>query len=113
VPALGLPFLSILTASAAFFVSMVTQGTKIVTDTALQVEIADDYRGRVFSVNDTAFNLLFVAGLVIGSLVLPADGHAPTVVLAVSGGYAVVAVWFAVVSFRLHSLKVDQARVGR
>ena len=63
VPGLGLPYLDSLTATAAFFVGLVTQATKIVTDTALQVDIADDYRGRVFSVNDTAFNLLFVVGL--------------------------------------------------
>ncbi len=113
VPALGLPYVAFLTAATAFFVSMVTQGTKIVTDTALQVEIADDYRGRVFSVNDTAFNLLFVAGLVIGALILPDDGHAPSAVVVVSAGYGVIAAWFAVFSARLHSLNLDRSQVRR
>ena len=80
--------------SAAFLISLVTQAARIVTDTALQVEIADDYRGRVFSVNDTAINLLYVGGLCVGALVLPVDGHAP-VVMALSGvGYAALTAWF-------------------
>jgi predicted MFS family arabinose efflux permease len=108
VPGLGLPYISILTTAAAFFVSMVTQGTKIVTDTALQVDIADDYRGRVFSVNDTTFNLLFVAGLVVGALVLPADGHAPGIMLTVGVGYAIVAIWFFVYASRLHHSRVTE-----
>jgi hypothetical protein len=108
VPGLGLPYISILTTAAAFFVSMVTQGTKIVTDTALQVDIADDYRGRVFSVNDTTFNLLFVAGLVVGAIVLPADGHAPGIMLTVGVGYAIVAIWFFVYASRLHHSRVTE-----
>ena len=77
VPALGLPYLPALTVAAAFVVSLASQGIKIVTDTTLQLEIEDDYRGRVFSVNDTAFNLIFVAGIVAGALALPADGESP------------------------------------
>jgi MFS family permease len=102
VPVLGLPYVPFLTACAAFVVSMVTQGTKIVTDTALQVEIEDDYRGRVFSVNDTAFNLLFVLGLVVGALILPEDGHAPLVMASLGIGYATVAAWYGMVAARMH-----------
>ena len=57
VPAFGLPYRPLATIAAAFLISLVTQAARIVTDTALQVEIDDDYRGRVFSVNDTAINL--------------------------------------------------------
>jgi MFS family permease len=110
VPVCGLPYIQVLTATAAFFVSVVTQGTKIVTDTALQVDIADEYRGRVFSVNDTAFNLLFVVGLMVGAIVLPANGHAPEVMLTVGVGYAIVAVWFFVLASRLHSPGVVDRR---
>ena len=38
-----------------------SQSMKIIVDTTMQHEVDDIYRGRVFSVNDTAFNLLFVA----------------------------------------------------
>jgi MFS family permease len=101
VPALGLPYLSGLTAAAAFFVSLVTQGTKIVTDTALQVEMSDEYRGRVFSINDTAFNLMFVVGLIIGAVLLPADGHSPAVMATIGLGYAITAIWYGMVAARL------------
>ncbi len=63
-PGAGLPYLPALTVAAAFVVSLGAQATKIVTDTSLQLEIEDDYRGRVFSINDTGFNLMFVLGLV-------------------------------------------------
>src|SRR5262249_3744052 len=98
VPLLGLPFLTQLTVAGVFLVSLVTQGTKIVTDTALQVEIDDDYRGRVFSVNDTAFNLMFVFGVFCGALALPDDARSASVIMFVGGAYAVLATWYAVVA---------------
>ena len=100
VPALGLPYLEALTITASFVVSLATQGTKIVTDTALQQEIDDDFRGRVFSINDTSFNLAFVLGLIVGALVLPADGHLPASMVAVGIGYAALATWYGLVSAR-------------
>lgn len=109
VPALGLPYIDLLTAAAAFVVSVVTQGTKIVTDTALQVEIADDYRGRVFSVNDTAFNIMFVVGLLVGAMVLPENGHSPAVMTTVGVGYAIVAFWYGMTAFRQHHQPTDRA----
>jgi hypothetical protein len=100
VPALGLPYLPPLTAAAVFFVGLSTQGTKIVVDTALQVECEDEFRGRVFSVNDTAFNLCFVGGLLLGALILPSDGHSPAVLAAAGAAYAVLALWYAVAASR-------------
>jgi hypothetical protein len=94
IPVLGLPYREVLTAGASFLISLATQGTKIVTDTALQQEIDDDYRGRVFSVNDTSFNLLFVFGVVVGALVLPADGHLPASMVVIGIGYAALAAWY-------------------
>lgn len=94
IPVLGLPYQEGLTVAASFLVGLATQGTKIVTDTALQQQIADDYRGRVFSVNDTSFNLLFVAGVVVGAFTLPADGHLPAAMVVVAIGYAALATWY-------------------
>jgi hypothetical protein len=101
VPVLGLPFIAPLTVVAVFFVSVVTQGTKIVTDTALQIEIDDEYRGRVFSVNDTAVNVMFVLGLFLGALALPEDAHSPSVILFVGAVYAILATWYAITASRL------------
>jgi hypothetical protein len=52
----------------------------------------------VFSVNDTAFNLLFVGGLFVGALLLPPDGHAPFAIVLIGAAYAVVATCYATVS---------------
>jgi MFS family permease len=98
--AFGLPFRAGLLVVAVMFTNIATQGIKIVVDTALQHECDDVYRGRVFSINDTMFNLCFVVGLFIGALVLPPNGHSPTVLLAVAVGYALVACWYAAVGGR-------------
>ena len=95
VPALCLPYVEAFTIAGATLLSIGSQGVKIVTETTLQLETADEYRGRVFSVNDTGFNLFFVAGLFLGALVLPTDGHAPVAVIAVGGAYALLASWYA------------------
>jgi MFS family permease len=95
VPALCLPYREALTTGAAALLAISSQGIKIVTETALQVEMEDDYRGRVFSVNDTAFNISFVAGLFLGALLLPVDGHAPLAIILVGLAYALLAAWTA------------------
>ncbi len=101
VPALCLPMREGLLISGAVLISVAAQGIKIVSDTALQVECADDFRGRVFSVNDTVYNLLFVAGVFVGAHVLPTTGHAPRVVLLVGVAYGLVTLWYAMVSPRV------------
>jgi len=98
--AFGLPFRAGLLLVAVLFVNIAAQGIKIVVDTSVQHECADAYRGRVFSVNDTLFNLCFVVGLFVGALVLPADGHAPAALLVVGLGYALVSVWYAAAAGR-------------
>lgn len=95
VPGLGLTFQQAFTIAAAGVTAVVTAGVRIVAETALQVECDDDYRGRVFSVNDTAINLLFVAGLFVGALLLPLDGHSPSVLVVLGVAYALLAMWFA------------------
>jgi MFS family permease len=96
----GLPFISILLVVAVFFINLASQGTKIVVDTALQHECADEYRGRVFSVNDTAYNVFFVVGLFIAALTLPENGKSATALVVVSAGYVALTVWYSVVAGR-------------
>jgi MFS family permease len=98
--AFGLPLRADTLVIAVLFTNIAAQGIKIVVDTALQHECDDAYRGRVFSTNDTAFNLCFVAGLFVAALVLPPDGRSPAVLLAVAFGYTLVACWYAVVGGR-------------
>jgi MFS family permease len=92
---LGLPFQPMLLVVATFGVNVASQGTKIVVDTTLQRECDDDYRGRVFSVNDTAFNLCFVIGLFIAALTLPENGHSVPAIALVSAGYLALSAWYA------------------
>jgi len=107
VPVLGLPHRDMLTVALAFIVSTVAQSTKIVTDTALQSEIEDDYRGRVFSVNDTGFNLAYVLGLLVGAMALPDNGYSPLVVISLGVGYAALSAWFSL----RYSTLIARARV--
>ncbi|WP_018349008.1 MFS transporter [Longispora albida] len=83
---------------AVFLLNVGSMGAKIVVDTALQHECADEYRGRVFSVNDTAFNVLYVGGLFVGAYTLPVSGKSTGMVLAVAAGYALLACWYTLVS---------------
>lgn len=97
---LGLPFRATLLLIAAFLVNIGSQSMKIVVDATLQHECADPYRGRVFSVNDTGFNLSFVAGLFTAALTLPANGHSAAALVAVAVGYAALAAWYGVAARR-------------
>jgi MFS family permease len=101
VPACGLAYVPALTVAAAFVANLGGQATKIITETSIQLDIEDDYRGRVFSINDTGFNLMFVLGLLIGSLALPMTGVSPPTMVAVGVGYALVAFGFGLANRRL------------
>src|SRR5689334_2696792 len=99
--ALGLPFRPMLLVLATFFVSMAAQSTKIVVDTTIQQECEDDFRGRVFSVNDTSYNLCFVFGLFFAALMLPETGRSVAAIFLVSGGYLVLTGWYGVAASRV------------
>jgi hypothetical protein len=96
----GPPFTPYLLAVAVFFVNLAGQGVKIVVDTDLQHECADDYRGRVFSLSDTAFNVSFVLGLLLAVLVLPPDGRSVETMFTVALGFVAVALWYVVAGGR-------------
>ncbi|MFI6941571.1 MFS transporter [Streptomyces sp. NPDC050418] len=83
-PALGLPFAPVPILIAAFVLGLVTQGAKIATDTTVQAEVADAYRGRIFSVYDVLFNVAFVGAAGVAALVLPPDGKSVPLVITVA-----------------------------
>jgi MFS family permease len=91
----GPAFTPYMLAVAVFVVNLAGQGVKIVVDTDLQHECADDFRGRVFSLSDTMFNISFVLGLFMAALVLPSGGRSVEVLFTVALGFVVVAVWYA------------------
>ncbi|MFD4745184.1 MFS transporter [Streptomyces rubiginosohelvolus] len=92
VPALGLSFAPVRMLIAAFVLGVVTQGSKIATDTVVQTSVDDSFRGRVFSLYDVLFNVAFVSAAGVAALMLPPDGRSVTVLAVVSVLYAVVAV---------------------
>ena len=51
-----------------FALAFVAQGVKICVDTVVQRTIDDNFRGRVFTVYDTLFNVAFVAAAVVTAL---------------------------------------------
>jgi predicted MFS family arabinose efflux permease len=97
----GAPFTIALVLPSSLALGFTTQATKVCVDTLVQTEIADEYRGRVFSLYDTAFNLSFVAGALVAAVVLPSNGRSPGVLATMSAAYVVVAVSYEVATRRL------------
>ncbi len=85
---------------AALLLGFIAQGIKISVDTLVQLHVDDAYRGRVFALYDTLFNLALVTAAVLTALVLPADGHSPVSVLAIAAGYALTALAYVTSSRR-------------
>ncbi|MET7346271.1 MFS transporter [Streptomyces sp. NPDC087866] len=92
-PALGLWFAPAPMLVAAFVLGLITQGTKIATDTVVQTAVDDAYRGRAFSFYDVLFNVAFVAAAAVAALVLPPDGRSVALVIGVAMLYAGVGLY--------------------
>lgn len=90
-PALGLPFEAVPLLIAAFLLGLTTQGAKIATDTVVQSEVDDGFRGRIFSIYDVLFNVAFVAAAGVAALILPPDGRSVPLVVTVAVIYAAIA----------------------
>jgi MFS family permease len=91
---LGLLFTTVAVVLVGVLLGFVAQGVKICVDSTLQETVEDDYRGRVFSVYDTLFNLTFVVALVVGAATLPESGVSTLVPVVVAGGYLLAAVTY-------------------
>ncbi len=96
----GTPFSEPMLLVAAFFLGVSAQGAKISTDTIVQREVDDAYRGRVFSFYDVLFNASFVLAAVFAALTLPANGRSLPVLWLVGVGYAATAVAYGRASRR-------------
>jgi len=85
---------------AAFCLGLAAQGIKICVDTIVQRSISDQYRGRVFSLYDTLFNVTFVGAAVATAALLPENGHSPTAVVTIGVIYVVDAVGYLTLTGR-------------
>lgn len=92
--ALGLPFRLDTTVAAGLVLGFVAQGIKICVDTIVQVDIADEFRGRVFAFYDALFNVTLVLAAVMTAVALPADGHSPPATVAIGTAYLLIAVGY-------------------
>lgn len=73
---------------------LAVQSVKICVDTLVQRWAFDEFRGRAFSVYDMAFNVAMVVAAIVAALVLPNDGWAPGVLVALAGCYAAGAAYY-------------------
>jgi MFS family permease len=90
--AFGAPFSMALLLVSSLALGFATQATKVCVDTLVQSNIDDEFRGRVFAVYDTLFNLSFVAAAILAAFVLPTNGKSLTALIAMSAGYLAIAV---------------------
>ena len=96
----GLPFRQSLLVAGAFVLGVSAQGVKICVDTTVQEEVADRFRGRVFSVYDMAFNVTYVAAAAAAATLLPPSGKSYVVMTLLALGYFAAAGAFAAMSSR-------------
>lgn len=80
---------------AAAVLGFATQATKVCVDTTVQATVADEFRGRVFAVYDTLFNVSFVAAAVVAAVTLPLRGRSVAAVTAMAAGYLVIGLAYA------------------
>jgi predicted MFS family arabinose efflux permease len=87
--------LPVMFAVAVLLVNIASQGLKITVDTSIQRGVEDAYRGRVFSVNDTVYNVGYLAGLFAAAFVVPENGYAPGTLVGVALAYGLICVGYA------------------
>lgn len=93
--AFGAPFAMLPLLISSLALGFTTQATKVCVDTLVQTNVDDEFRGRVFSVYDTAFNLSFVTGALLAAFTLPTNGKSLAALVAMSAAYLVIAVMYA------------------
>jgi MFS family permease len=71
----------------AFLLTCAGQVVKLCADAAVQQDVADDSRGRVFALYDAVFNLGYVVAVVVAALLSPPDGHSPLLLALVGACY--------------------------
>jgi MFS family permease len=86
------PFLVI-----SFVLGIAAQGVAISATTIIQREVADDFRGRVFSFYDMLFNVPFVIGAAVSAAFMPDTGKSYPLVAVAGGGYVLAGVLYSLV----------------
>ncbi|GLZ33046.1 MFS transporter [Lentzea sp. NBRC 105346] len=87
--ALGLPMLLPTILVASFVITYSGQVVKLNVDAAVQHDVGDEVRGRVFALYDTLFNITQVAAVTAAAAVAPLDGRSHGLVLTATGFYLI------------------------
>jgi MFS family permease len=99
----ALPYTLPMALAGALLLGFASQGVKICVDTIVQTYVADDFRGRVFALYDTLFNVALVVAAALTALVLPENGRTPVTVVAVGIGYVLCAALYLTLATRAHT----------
>lgn len=86
---LGLPMTLVSILAAGFVVIFAGQVVKLCVDTAVQRDVGDEVRGRVFALYDTLFNIAQVTAVSVTATVVPLDGRSPGLVITAASLYLV------------------------
>jgi MFS family permease len=94
---LGLPMIMPTMLAAAFALSTAGQVVKLSLDATVQGDVGDEARGRVFALYDAVFNIGYVLAVALAATVVPADGHAPELLLLAAAGYLIAAALYGLI----------------
>ncbi|WP_414719810.1 MFS transporter [Umezawaea sp.] len=86
---LGLPMLLPTILVASFLLTFAGQVVKLCVDAAVQGDIGDEVRGRVFALYDTLFNVTQVAAVSAAAAVVSFDGRSPGLIIVATALYLV------------------------
>jgi hypothetical protein len=95
---LGVSFRQVAFLVIGFALGLAAQGVAICTATILQQQIDDEYRGRVFSINDMLYNATFVLGAAVSAVFMPVDGKSYALLAVVAVGYVLAAAGYLALS---------------
>jgi len=98
--ALGLPMVLPTALLAAFLIALAGQVVKLCVDAAVQRDIGDEARGRVFALYDMLFNITQVIAVAIAAAVIPPNGESVPLIVAATVVYLVGMVGFEIVTRR-------------
>lgn len=79
---------------AAVVLGVAAQGSKICVDTIVQEAMEDNYRGRVFSLYDTLFNVTLVLSAALAAVVVPPSGVSQPLIVGIAATYALGALGY-------------------
>ena len=107
---LGLPMVLPTALAAAFLIAYAGQIVKLCVDAAVQRDIGDEARGRVFALYDMLFNITQVVAVAIAATVIPANGESAPLIVAATVVYLLGMAGFELVT-RRHQAQKDHPAV--